>query len=402
MQAATRRRILIVAVFAVVIIALIYGFMPKPVPVDLVKAVRGPMNMTIEEEGKTRVKDRFVVSAPVSGYMRRIDLEVGDRIKKGQVVAVLEPLRSGVLDPRSRAEAEASVAAAQSALNSAEEKARAATADAEYSRKSLVRQKKLYELGYIARDNYEQAETEMARSEANRLASEAAVKSSRAELARCRATLRYSAAEGAVDRERIITVRAPVEGMVLKLQRESEGAVNTGDPLVDIGNPGLIEVKVEVLSADAVMIKPGTPVLFERWGGDAPLSGVVRIVEPEAFTKVSSLGVEEQRVLVIADITSVSEEWKRLGDGYRVEAKFIIWEGKDVFQVPDSSLFRKGDGWAVFVNDNGRARQRTVSVGHRNGLFAEVFSGLPEGREVIVHPGDAVSDGVRIRSRQKK
>lgn len=391
-----------IAVFAAVILALLYGFMPKPVPVDLARSARGPMDMTIEEEGKTRVKDRFVVSAPVSGYMRRIDLKVGDAVAKGQRLAVLEPLRSAALDPRSRAEAEAAVSAARSVVNSSGERARAAAADSGYYRNNLARQKKLYESGYIAREIYEQAEADAARSEANRLAAESAVNTARAELSRAEATLRHPAAEGAADRQRIVAVTAPVDGRVLKLQRESEGSVNAGDPLIDIGDPGRLEVKVEALSADAVLIRPGTPVLFERWGGDAPLAGLVRVVEPEAFTKISSLGVEEQRVLVIADITSVPEEWKRLGDGYRVEARFVIWEGKDILQVPVSSLFRKGEVWSVFVNDKGRARERTVTIGHRNGLTAEVLSGVSEGEEVIVHPDDTVRDGVRVRSRQRK
>jgi HlyD family secretion protein len=402
MQAATRRRIFIIAVVSAVIVAVVYGFMPKPVPVDIAKSARAPMKVTIEEEGKTRVRERFVISSPVGGFMRRITLKVGDVLKKGELVAVLEPMLSGVLDPRSRAQAEASVSAAQSSLHAAEERARAAAAEEEYAGKNLERQKKLFGSGYIARDLYEQAESDMKRLEANRLAADASVRAARADLARAKATLRYSAAEGTADRVRTVSITAPSGGSVLKLQKESEGVVNAGDPLIDIGDPGKIEVKVEVLSADAVMIRPGTSVLFERWGLDTPLSGTVRIVEPEAFTKVSSLGVEEQRVLVIADITSVSEEWRRLGDGYRVEAKFVIWEGKDVLQVPAGSLFRKGEDWAVFVNDSGRAKLRQVKAGHRNGLTAEVLSGIAEGEEVIIHPDDTVRDGIRIRARQGK
>ncbi|MHB8880117.1 MAG: efflux RND transporter periplasmic adaptor subunit [Thermodesulfovibrionales bacterium] len=400
MQPIIRRRLLMICVAAGVALALAYGFMPKPVPVDTVKAHKGPMQVTIDEEGKTRVRERFIISAPVSGYMRRVDLKVGDAVQKGQAVAVLEPLRSGVLDPRSRAEAEASVAAAGAAVAAADERARAAAADADYARKNIARQKKLFEAGYIARDLFEQAEAEAARSGATLLSAEAAAGTARAELQRARASLRYSAAEGSADQRHTVVITSPAGGYLLKLQKESEGTVNAGEPLIDIGDPAKLEARVEVLSSDAVSIRPGTKVLLERWGGDSPLTGTVRVVEPAAFTKISSLGVEEQRVFVIADITSVPEEWKRLGDGYRVEAKFIIWEGADVLQVPASALFRKGDDWAVFTKENGRAHLRQLQTGKRNGRSAEVLSGLSEGAEVIIHPDDTVSDNVRVKLRR--
>jgi len=399
MQVNTRRRIVVITIMALVILAVAYGFMPRPVPVDVVKAGRGPLRVTIDEEGKTRVKDRFVLSAPVSGYMRRIELDVGDQVKKGQAVVLLESMRSDVLDPRRRAEAEASVSAARAVLNSAEENARAATADAEYARLRLERNRKLHDQGYIARDVLDQSESEAKRSEANRLSAEAAVKTARSELERARAALRYSAAEGASGKMEIVTVRTPVGGRVLKLHHESEGVVNAGEPLVDIGDPSHLEVEVEVLSADAVNIGPGTTVFFERWGGDAPLEGKVKTVEPAAFTKISSLGVEEQRVLVIADITSLPESWQRLGDRYRVEASFIIWEGKNVLQIPSSALFRKGEGWAAFVMKNRKAHLREVKVGQRNGLAAEIISGIAEGETVIIHPDDSISDSVRVKVR---
>ena len=399
MQVNARRRSIVVAVMATVILAVAYGFIPRPVPVDAVKAMRGDLRVTIEEEGMTRVQDRFIISSPVSGYKRRIELEVGDEVKKGNTVVVLESARSDVLDPRSRAEAEASVSAARAALNSAEENSRAAAADADYSGQKLQRSRKLYEQDYIARDLLEQAESEAKRTEANRLSAEAAVKTARAELQRARAVLRYSAAEETADHGEIVAVRTPVSGRVLKIHHESEGAVNAGAPLIDIGDPSNLEVKAEVLSADAVSIKVETPVIFERWGGDKPLTGKVKIVEPAAFTKISSLGVEEQRVLVIADITSIPESWQRLGDGYRVEASFIIWEGDDVLKVPASALFRKAGGWAVFVMKDRKSHLREVRVGHRNGLEAEIISGVLEGEAVIINPDESIRDGGRVRIR---
>ena len=399
MQAPVRRRIFIITVAVIIILALAYGFMPKPLPVDVAQALPGPMRVTIDEEGKTRVRDRFVISAPVAGFLRRIELEVGDPVKKGQVVAELEPLRSSVLDPRARAEALAAVSSAQAALHAAKENAHAAEAAAEYAKKNFERQKELFGKGYTAKDTVEQADADAKRTEASLLSAEAAVRAARSEMERAQSLLGHSAAEGAADRERIVAVRAPAAGRLLKIHHESEGVVNSGDPIIDIGDPEKIEVKVEVLSADAVRIKTGTPVLFERWGGTEPLSGAVRIVEPAAFTKVSSLGVEEQRVLVIADITSLPETWKRLGDAYRVEASFIIWEGMDVLQVPASALFRKGEGWAAFVYENRRARLREVIVNHRNGLVAEIVSGLAEKEMVITHPDESIRDGSRVRIR---
>lgn len=341
-----------------------------------------------------------MVSAPVAGFLRRIELEVGDEIKKGQIVAELEPLRSSVLDPRSRAEALASVSSAQATLNAFKEEARSAEAAADYARKNIERQKRLYESGYVAKDTLDQAEADAKKTEAGRLSADARVKAARAELERTRSLLDHSAAEGIADRERIVIVKAPAAGRVLKIQHESEGVIAGGEPMIDIGDPLTIEVKAEVLSADAVKIKPGAPVLFERWGGSEALSGVVRVIEPAAFTKISSLGVEEQRVLVIADITSLPEAWKRLCDGYRVEASFVIWEGKDLLQVPASALFRKGEGWAVFVIEKNRAFLKQVVVGHRNGLVAEVLSGLKESDQVITHPDDAVRDNVRVSLRK--
>lgn len=393
----SRKRWIIVAGLAVTVIAaVVFGFLPGPVPVDLEKVSRGLMQVAIEEEGKTRVKDRFVLSAPVAGYMRRITLDVGDTVKKGQTLVELEPLRSVVLDPRSRAAAEAAVSGAAAGLKAAEENVRAADAAAEYARVSLDRTKKLYDLGYTSRDALDQAEAEAKRTEANLLSSKSAERAARAELEKARAALGYAAQGG----NRAVPVKTPVNGRVLRTHRESEGVVNSGEPLVDVGDPASLEVKVEVLSSDAVRIKPGTPVFLERWGGDTTLTGKVRVIEPAGFTKISSLGVEEQRVLVIADITSLPESWQRLGDGYRVEARFIVWEKEGVLQIPASALFRKGDGWSVFVVKDNRARLRQVSIGQRNGLTAQVLSGIEEGETVIKHPDDLVREGVKVKPRQ--
>jgi HlyD family secretion protein len=394
-----RRWIIVIIITVAVISAIVYGFMPKPVSVDLVKVSRGSLKVTVEEEGKTSVKDRFILSAPVAGFKRRIKLDVGDRVQRGQTLVELEPLKSNLLDPRSRAAAEAAVSSAEAALKVEEERVRAATADTEYAGKNFERVKKLYEGGYVAKDALEQAEAGAKRTEANLLSAKAAVKVARFELDRALTALRHSAAEDDRIQGKIVMIQSPVSGSILKIYRESEGVVQSGEPLIDIGDPEKLEVKVEVLSADAVKIRPGTSVHFERWGGNSILSGKVRVVEPAGFTKISSLGVEEQRVFVIVDIISSIKGEHSLGDGYRLEASFIIWEGKDVLQVPASALFRKQDGWAVFVVKNNRAINREVKVGQRTGLAAEILFGLSEGEEVISHPDNSIKDGTRVRPR---
>jgi HlyD family secretion protein len=185
----------------------------------------------------------------------------------------------------------------------------------------------------------------------------------------------------------------------LKVVRESEGVVNSGEALLEIANARALEIEVEILSADAVRMGPGTRVLFSRWGGDHPLEGRVRVVEPTGFTKISALGVEEQRVRVITDLTSPEDQWQRLGDGYRVEASFVLWEGESVLQVPASALFRNGDGWAVFVVENNTARRRSVQIGHRTGLAVETLSGVKEGDRVIAHPDDTVQEGKAVAAK---
>lgn len=400
MNVALRRKLSVIIIILVAVLATLYGFIPKAVDVDLVDVSRGPLQVTIEEEGRTRLKERFVISAPISGYMRRVVAKVGDPVQKGETVVVLEPLRSQSLDPRSRAEAEAVVSAAKAALNAAQEKERAAAADADYIGKRSERIAKLYSKGYAAKDQFDQTESELNKSRAVRDSAKAAADVARFEFDRARATLQNFNPVKRTANQSAVYISSPVSGNIFKIYRESEGAVNTGEPLLDIGNAENLEVLVEVLSSDAVKINKGTQVLFKRWGGEEPLLGVVRVVEPAGFTKISSLGVEEQRVLIIADITSPHDIWRVLGDGYRLEAHFIVWEGKDILQVPASALFRSGKEWAVFVNDNGRARERAVEVGQRNGLTAEIISGIKANEKVIAHPDESISDGTRIKSRK--
>lgn len=400
MEIAKRRTLSVSISIIVVILATGYGLLPRAIDVDLVNVSRGPLQVTIEEEGRTRLKDRFVISAPTSGVMQRIEAKVGVPVQKGQTVVVLEPVWSQALDPRSRAEAEAGVSAAMATLKSAREKERAADADADYLEKKLDRIANLHANGYVAMDQFDQALSEVKKAQALRLSAEAAVNVARFELERTRVALQSFSSRKSAESHHTIYISSPITGTIIRIYRESAGAVNVGEPLMDIGNLGNLEVLVEVLSSDAVKIKKGTPVLFKRWGGDQLLSGTVRIVEPAGFTKISSLGVEEQRVLVIVDILSPSETWHVLGDGYRLEAHFVVLEANDVLQVPNSALFRSGKDWAVFLSENGKARKRLVEVGQRNGFTAEILSGIHENEKVIGHPDEAISDGTRIQPRK--
>lgn len=394
-----RARIGILATVAVVAAGLAYGFLPRAVPVDVAEVRRAPLVVTVEEEGKTRVRERYLVSAPVAGFQRRIDLKAGDVVAAGQVIAAIDPARSVALDPRSRAQAEAQAQAARAALALAEDNVRAATATAQLARQERERAESLRRAGFVSEQAQDSARTAETRAQAAAAAAQQAVRVARFDLDTARAALASTAQlqeRGAAHR---VEVRAPVAAQVLRLLHESEGAVAAAQPLLEIGDPASLEVEVEVLSTHAVKIMPGSKVVLDRWGGAEAVAGRVRVVEPSGFTKVSALGVEEQRVRVIVDFTSPHAAWARLGDSYRVEARFVLWEGQDVLQVPTSALFRQGEGWAVFVIDGGRAHRKPVAIGQRAGLATQVLSGLGVGEKLIAHPDESVRDGVRVKAR---
>ena len=388
-----RKRIVFILIAVSIVAGIFYGFRPQPVAVDSGVAKRGPLRVAIEQEGRTRVVDRYVVSAPVDAYARRIELNVGDTVQRGTALAYMEPPRAGVPDARRIAEAEARVAAAQDNVNAAEHRAQAARANAELAQKGLVRARALRAGKFISADAEDRAAAEAERTASELRSAEFAVATARHGMEAERTALRYAGIAGA---KQPIMVRAPVSGRVLKIPHKSEGMVAAGQALLEIGDPRALEVEVDVLSADAVRLHSGTGVAFERWGGEGALEGTVRVVEPAGFTKVSALGVEEQRVWVIINFTSPAAQWQQLGDGYRVEASFILWEGDNVLQVPASALFREGAGWALYVVQQDSAMKRAVQVGQRNGLSVQILSGIDEGDRVIVHPDDLVREGVRV------
>lgn len=394
------RRTLIIVVGIGLAGLIAWGFMPRPVEVDVRAVTHGILSVTVTEEGKTRVIDRYVVSAPIDGYARRIELDVGDVVEAGQELVHLDPMRSGTLDPRSQAEAQAGVNAAQAALSAANEAVTAATAEAERARNEYERLRRLAAQGLVSQNALDAARADWRSTEARQRSAQFNVEVSQGQLEVARAALDYAAASpSSSDAHQSVTVIAPADGRVLKLIRESEGAVRQGQELIEIGDPAALEVEVELLSQDAVRLRPGMPVRLLRWGGPEALEAAVRRIEPTGFTKVSALGVEEQRVLVICDITSPLEAWRALGDGYRVEAEFVIWEEADVLQVPTSALFRDGEDWAVFVIREGRAQVLPITLGARSGLAAQVTGGIEEGDRVIIYPGDRVSEGGRVEPR---
>lgn len=400
MQVRTRRGLLWATVLAAILGGLAWGYWPRARPVEAAEVKRGPLQVTVEEEGRTRVIDRFVISAPVAGYARRITLKVGDSVTKTEPLVWIEPPRAGVLDPRTQAAAEARVAAAEAALRQARQQAQAAASEAEHAHREYERVRRLAADHLVSREVEDQARVRQQTSEAAARSAEFAVQVARHELEAARTALRYADPSTTPVGEPI-AVSSPVDGQVLRVMRESEGLVSAGQALIEVGDPAALEVVVDVLSRDAVRIGPGMRVLFERWGSDVPLEGRVRRVEPVGFTKISALGVEEQRVNVIADFASPRTQWERLGDGYRVEARFILWEADDVLQIPTSALFRVGDAWAVFAIEDGRARRRMITVGQRGGVHVQVMDGLQEGEIVITHPDNSIADGVAVSITQQ-
>lgn len=391
-----RRRIVLSLIAGLIAWGLFYGFRPQPVAVDLGAAIRAPLRVSIEQEGRTRVVDRYVITAPVTAYARRIVLEVGDAVQRGAPLVQLEPQRAEVLDARRRAEAEARVAAARANVGAAGQRQQAAQAGADLARTNLQRVQALRTAGHVTADAKDRAAAEAERAAADLRSAQFTVATARHELEAARTALGYAAAGGGDDP---VLVRSPVAGQVLKIPRKSEGVVTTGQALLEIGDPRSLEVEVDVLSADAVRIRPGMRVMFERWGGTEALAGVVRLIEPTGFTKVSALGVEEQRVWVVVAFSSPPALWQRLGDGYRVEASFIVWEADDVLQIPASALFRDGGAWAAFILEQGKAVKRHIEIGQRNGLSAQVLSGIREGEQVIAHPDDRLRDGASVTAR---
>ncbi|AOY87367.1 RND transporter [Marinobacter salinus] len=388
------------AVFTVLgLVAVFVTLRPDPVWVDLATVTRGELEVTITEEGKTRVKDRYLVSSPVAGYQHRVPLDVGDPVTPGQLLTQVEPMPASVLDARSRAEAEAMVGAARSALNSARQKVAVARAEADLAKKELARLQALSDDHFVSDERLQQVASASDRAQAILRSATFDEEVMAHELQAARTRLEVSAARssgnGAIEK---VAIQSPVNGAILGIVRKSEGVVQAGEAILEVGDPAALEVVVDVLSFDAVKLSPGVPVHLTGWGGKT-LDAAVRRVEPVGFEDVSALGVEEQRVQVLADIVSPAEDWASLGDGYRVDATFVLWSTENALQVPSSAIFRHNGKDHVFRAVDGIAELAEITAGRSNGLYTVVTSGLNEGDSVVRHPGRQLEAGARLRER---
>jgi HlyD family secretion protein len=389
------KRGMLIAFLLAVVGMVVVAWMPKPTPVETAEALTGELVVTVSEDGRTRVKDRYIVSAPLAGNLARIELRAGDDVEAGDVIARIVPLTTPLMDTRTKDQAEAQVAASEAGTKQARAQIERAKAALELAKQEADRMKPLVEQGIEPRATLEVAELDMRTRAAELTSAQFAARVAEHQLEMSKSALgRMNGKKGDEPGEQL-EVTSPISGRVLKVIQQSEGVAMAGAPLIELGDPAALEIVVDVLTRDAVQIEHGAPATIERWGGDA-LRANVRLVEPSAFTRLSSLGVEEQRVNAVLDLEQPYEEWTALGDGYRVEAKITIWRADDVLKVPASALFRHDEGWAVFTVRDGLATMASVEIGQRNGLEAQIDSGLARGDRVILHPSDAVSEGVEV------
>ena len=382
-------------------VLLFYALRPQPTVADFETVARGPMRVTVDEEGETRLRNRYVVSAPVAGRILRIELEPGDPVIAGRTpIATFLPIEPGFLDARARTEAESRVQAAEAAIGGPRAVRDRLREELVFAESRFARDQELFEQGLIPRERFESTDFEVRSAREALKAAEFAVGDAEQAVEVARSSLvqitEETAAAGSGDP---ITIRSPISGVVLRRIRESEAVVPAGEQIVELGDMRQIEIVSDLLSEDAVQVRTGNTVLIEQWGGGMTLLGRVRLVEPSGITKLSALGVEEQRVNVIVDFDDVSQAGEYLGDGYRVVVRIVLWETDDTLIAPTSSLFRTGDDWTVFAVIDGIVELRTVEIGRRNGLDAQVLSGLAEGETVIVHPADDIAPGIEVVAR---
>ena len=377
-----------------IVLLLVWGFLPSAIPVSVEEARVAPLEVTIEEEGKTRVTDRFTISAPVTGYVMRLEYEVGDSIRAGQELFWIQPVPD-LIGARQREVAEAQLEAARIREMQAREQLRLASEEKRVADTELQRLQNLFEEGIGSRQVLDNADLAAKRAATQLASAEFAVKVAVHEIRAAESGLQaFQSARG----EERISIPAPVDGSLLKIHQKSEGTVQAGTPILEIGDPRSLELRIDLLSTDAVKLIKGTPVRIKRWGSEQVLQGLVKTIEPSGYTRISALGVEEQRVPVIVEITSPYMQWRVLGDGFRVVAEFIIWEGKEVLQVPSSSLFRTEDAqWALFIVEKGEAKLNRVEIGKQSGLYTQITNGLTSGQQVITHPDERIEEGVAVR-----
>tara|TARA_R110002110_G_C13470525_1_gene720922 strand:- start:33807 stop:35036 length:1230 start_codon:yes stop_codon:yes gene_type:complete len=401
------RTVISLASAAVILLGLTFAFWPRPTMVDIGEVTRGLMRVTIDEEGRTRVHDAYVLSTPVAGRLQRVEVLPGDAVVRNEtIVARMLPSNPDALDIRTREQALTAVTAAEAALRLARAELNKAIADRDLAKTDLQRIRRLRGDAMVSQAELDRAVREARAAEALFGTAEATIAMREAQLANARASLisfhdTETPGETLVKQRATIPLYAPATGRVLRVLQESETTLPAGTAILEIGNiENDLEVVVELLSTDAVKVAPGYSVIFEDWGGPTTLNGVIDRVDPLGFTKFSALGVEEQRVNTIVRFTDPAEARRALGHGYRVEARIIIWENEDTLVLPSNALFRDGRDWAVFHVQDGEARLKKVEVGHNNGLEAQLLNGLDAGDRIVLYPPSGLMDGTNVEQRQ--
>ncbi|WP_018138057.1 MULTISPECIES: efflux RND transporter periplasmic adaptor subunit [unclassified Thioalkalivibrio] len=393
---AMKKRITVGLIVLAGVAALVWALRPQPVPVSLTTVEAGPFEETVREEGRTRLRDTFTVSAPIAGFLHRVRLEEGDAVELGDALFRMEPLPTPALDARSREQARENLAAARSRLRSAEANLENLQSEARFAESEYRRYQELFDRGAVSATEVERMETARDRARSAVRAGESAVEVARSEVESARVVLDIASGQMPESEADALTVRSPAAGVILERYRCCEGTIGAGEPVLVVGDLDDLEVQVDLLSMDAVRVVPGMRVRLTDWGRDAELEGTVRRVQPFGFTRISALGVDEQRVPVILDLDAVEARMAGLAVGYRVEAEFLLWEGDEVLQVPTSALFRDRGEWSVFVVEDGRAEPRQVEVGRRSGFATQILEGLEAGERVVTRPGDRVQAGTRV------
>ncbi len=400
MQGKWIKRVLAVVAVGAIIAGFAYALREKPQLVDVGTVTRGPMRVTVSQEGVTRVREVYAVSSPIAGHLSRTVLDEGDAMRAGvTVVAAIHPLDPPLIDSRSQAELVAAREAARAAVSMAEIDLKRLQSDLQFSRDNLERAKVLAKTNFLAQSALQKASTDVEVLEAQIASAKAAIELRKAELASAEARLiPPSDPNRKPEASCCVHLTAPVDGVVLSVFARSEQPVAVGTKIAEIGDPRDIEVTVDLLSSDAVRIAPGSPAEIFDWGGDRILAARVRRIDPAGFTKVSALGIEEQRVNLVLDL---DDKDPRLGHGFRVYARLTLWQSEDTLRLPISALFRDGQDWSLFAIRDGRARQVAVEIGQMNDEVAELKGGLADGDRVILHPSDMVSDGTLVEARQE-
>ena len=394
-----RRKLVPYVLAAALLGAIVYGFLPKPIQVETATVGAAPLVVSVIEEGKTRIRHRYTISPPIAGFLNRVELRAGAPIERGKtVLATIQPQPASFLDPRSRAEAEARVKGAESARMRAEAEVERAREALSLAEKERVRAAGLKTKGAVSQKELDEAETHAAMSGRELRAAEFALEVAGFERAQADAALMQTQTPGD-STAKPLEIVSPVNGFVLSVFEESARVVAQGTPIMEVGDPADLEAEIELLSSDAVGVRPGADVSIEQWGGGKPLRGTVTLIEPGGFTKISALGVEEQRVKVRVNFSESIPPEHPLGDRFRVEARIVTWRSANVLQVPTGALFRQGGDWMTFVLEGGKARIAKVEIAHNNGVAAEVLSGLREGQRVLLHPPDTVADGASVKPR---